>query len=57
MIVTLDILAESEGFEPSESITLNGFRDRPVRPLRQLSEPTMYETFALLARKLGVNSL
>ena len=30
---------EGEGFEPSKACTLNGFRDRPVRPLRHPSEP------------------
>src|SRR5256885_11232224 len=31
-------LAEREGFEPSEPLTgFNGFRDRPVQPLRHLS--------------------
>jgi site-specific DNA recombinase len=31
-------MAEREGFEPSKDVTaLNGFRDRPVQPLRHLS--------------------
>ena len=31
-------LAEGEGFEPSKRLTtLNGFRDRPVQPLRHPS--------------------
>ena len=31
------IPAEREGFEPSVPDGYNGFRDRPVRPLRHLS--------------------
>ena len=35
----LDGEAEREGFEPSKDVAaLNGFRDRPVQPLRHLSE-------------------
>ena len=30
-------MAEREGFEPSVRKAHNGFRDRPVRPLRHLS--------------------
>jgi hypothetical protein len=34
-----DLLAEREGFEPSVPRKRdNGFRDRPVRPLRHLSD-------------------
>jgi hypothetical protein len=36
------LLAEREGFEPSVPRKRdNGFRDRPVRPLRHLSRPVM----------------
>lgn len=31
------LVAESEGFEPPDPRRVNGFRDRPDRPLRQLS--------------------
>ena len=34
-------LAEREGFEPSVRKAYNGFRDRPVQPLRHLSKPTL----------------
>jgi hypothetical protein len=34
-----DYKAEGEGFEPSDDVTaVNGFRDRPVQPLRHPSE-------------------
>ena len=32
------LVAEREGFEPSDRLmAVNGFRDRPVQPLRHLS--------------------
>ena len=40
------VLAEREGFEPSVPRKEdNGFRDRPVRPLRHLSIPAAARTY------------
>ena len=36
-IFVLNKTAERQGFEPWVPVGYNGFRDRPVRPLRHLS--------------------
>jgi hypothetical protein len=43
-------LAEREGFEPSKPLTgLNGFRDRPVQPLRHLSAAVFTRSYGVRA--------
>ena len=37
-LTALSIVAERKGFEPLERKAFNGFRDRPDRPLRHLSQ-------------------
>ena len=45
LIVVQTIKAEREGFEPPVPKGNNGFRDRPVKPLRHLSEKIFSKPF------------
>jgi hypothetical protein len=52
----LQLIAERQGFEPWDLLTgVNGFRDRPIRPLWHLSGFWIAKvgTICLRAKKMG----